>query len=134
MENEFKCVVDALPGLVWTALPDGRLDFLNRGWCEYTWLKLAEANDRGWQHVVHPDDLPDLLERWQSILASGVPGEVEARLQRFDKQYRRFLVRTVPVTMSKERSCAGMESVSIAMIEHSSANDLKFCLREPWMS
>ena len=126
MENEFNCVAHTLPGLVWTALPDGRFDFLSRGWREYSGLKLAEVNDRGWQHVVHPDDLPELLERWRSILTSRVQGGIEARLQRFDKEHCRFLIRTVPVTMSKERSCPGMESVSIAMIELSSANDLKF--------
>jgi len=38
MENELSRVVDALPGLVWTALPDGRIDFFNQRWCEYTGL------------------------------------------------------------------------------------------------
>ena len=97
MENELSRVVDALPGLVWTALPDGRFDFLNRGWCEYTGMKLAEAYDCGWQSAIHPDDLSRLLERWRSILASGKPGEIEARFRGFDKEYRSFLIRTVPI-------------------------------------
>ena len=97
MENELSCVVDALPGLVWTALPDGRFDLLNRRWCEYASMKLAEACDCGWQSAVHPEDLSGLLDRWRSILASGKPGEIEARLRGFDKEYRRFLIRTVPV-------------------------------------
>jgi PAS domain S-box-containing protein len=97
MENELSRVVDALPGLVWTALPNGRVDFLNRGWCEYTGMKLAEAYNSGWQSAVHPEDLPGLLERWRVILTSGQPGEIEARFRRFDKEYRRFLIRTVPV-------------------------------------
>ena len=97
MENELSRVVDALPGLVWTALPDGRFDLLNRRWCEYTGMKLAEACDCGWQSAVHPDDLSRLLDRWRSILASGKPGKIEARLRGSDKEYRRFLIRTVPV-------------------------------------
>ena len=96
MENQLSRVVDALPGLVWTALPDGRIDFVNRRWCEYTGLSFDEAYGRGWQTAIHPADLPELLERWRFILASGEPGEMEARLRRFDGEYRWFLFRTCP--------------------------------------
>ena len=97
MENELSRVVDALPGLVWTALPDGHIDFLNQRWCEYTGLSVDEAYGRGWQTAIHPDDLPELLERWRSVLASGEPREMEARLRRFDGEYRWFLFRTHPL-------------------------------------
>ena len=97
MENELSRVVDALPGLVWTARPDGHVDFLNQRWCDYTGLGVDEAYGRGWQTAIHPEDLPDLLERWQSILASGEPSETEARLRRFDGEYRWFLFRTCPL-------------------------------------
>ena len=90
MENELNQIVDALPGLVWTALPDGRIDFLNQRWCEYTGLGVDEACGAGWQTAIHPEDLPRLLERWRSILASGEPCEMEARLRRFDGEYRWF--------------------------------------------
>jgi PAS domain S-box-containing protein len=99
MENEFSRVVDALPGLVWTARPDGHIDFLNQRWCEYTGhsveesLGVDEACDRVWQTATHPEDLPGLLERWRSILASGQPDEMEVRLRRFDGEYRWFLLR-----------------------------------------
>ena len=98
MDIELSRVVDALPGLVWTALPDGHADFLNERWCEYTGLTLAEACGGGWQTAIHPEDLPALLERWRSILTSCEPGEMEARLQRFDGEYRWFLFRTFPLT------------------------------------
>jgi PAS domain S-box-containing protein len=78
---------DALPGLVWTALPDGHIDFVNQRWCEYTGLSAADARGRGWLAAVHGEDLPELLERWRSILASGESGEMEARLRRSDGEY-----------------------------------------------
>ncbi|MEA2909793.1 MAG: hypothetical protein QOJ15_1874 [Bradyrhizobium sp.] len=84
MENELGRVVDVLPGLVWTARLDGHIDFLNQRWCEYTGYRVDEAHGRAWQTAIHPEDLPELLERWRSILASGEPGEMEARLRRFD--------------------------------------------------
>ncbi|MGB7924627.1 MAG: PAS domain-containing protein [Pyrinomonadaceae bacterium] len=96
MEDDLNRVLNALPGLVWTARPDGQIDFLNQPWCEYTGLSVERARGSGWQAAIHPEDLPGLLERWQSILASGEPGEMEARLRRFDASYRWFLFRANP--------------------------------------
>jgi PAS domain S-box-containing protein len=99
MEIELRRVVDALPGLVWTARLDGHIDFLNQRWSEYTGLGVEEsvgveeACDRTWRTATHPEDLPGLLERWRSILASGQPDEMEVRLRRFDGEYRWFLFR-----------------------------------------
>lgn len=90
-------VLDALPAMVWTALPDGSIDFVNRRWCEYTGLRLDEAHGWAWQAAVEPDDLPGLLERWKSILTSGQSGDMEARVLRFDGQYRWFLVQCSPI-------------------------------------
>jgi PAS domain S-box-containing protein len=98
METELSRVIDALPGLVWTALPDGQIDFLNRRWCDYTGRSIEEDTGWGWKSAIHPDDLPELLERWQSGLASGEPREMEARLRRFDGEYRSFLIRACPLT------------------------------------
>lgn len=97
MENELSLVVDTLPGLFWTALPDGRLDFVNRCWTEYTGRKLEDAAGDGWQSAVHPDDRPALLEFWQSHVRSGVAGEAEARLRRVDGEHRWFSIRIAPV-------------------------------------
>jgi PAS domain S-box-containing protein len=97
METELSRVVDAILGFVWTALPDGHVDFVNQRWCEYTGLGIDAACGRGWQTAIHPEDLPELLERWRSILASGEAGELEARLRRFDGEYRWFLFRTSPL-------------------------------------
>jgi PAS domain-containing protein len=58
VEHDLSRVVDALPGLVWTALPDGDIDFLNQRWSEYTGLSAEAGQGRGWQSAVHPDDLP----------------------------------------------------------------------------
>jgi PAS domain-containing protein len=49
-----------------------QIDFLNQRWCEYAGL-VDEAYGWGWQAAVHPEDLPELLERWRSILDSGEP-------------------------------------------------------------
>jgi PAS domain S-box-containing protein len=96
MQDDLSRVVDALPGLVWAALADGEIDFLNHRWCEYTGLTAGELRGGGWHAAIHPEDLPGLLQWWQSMSASGAPEETEARLRRFDGAYRRFVFRTRP--------------------------------------
>ena len=97
MDSEPSCVVDALPGLVWTALANGHIEYLNRRWCEFTGLGVDELRGQAWQRTVHPDDLSQLLERWHAMLKSGKPGDMEARLRRFDGEYRWFAFRASPL-------------------------------------
>ena len=93
MESELGAVVDALPGLVWTAFPDGQIDYLNQRWSDYTGLGVEESRGRGWQAAVHLEDLPRLLAGWQADSASRVPVETQERLRLRgpDGNYRWFL-------------------------------------------
>jgi PAS domain S-box-containing protein len=97
LQNDTRHIVDPLPGLVWTSLPDGQVDFLNRRWYEYTGLSADQARGWGWLLAICPDDLPRLRDYWQSILASGEPGECEARMRRSDGEDRWFLFRAAPL-------------------------------------
>lgn len=90
-------VVDTFPALVWTTLADGAADFLNQQWTAYTGMSLEEARGWGWTPAIHPDDFPNLLERWTALLQGDEPGEVEARMRRFDGAYRWFLFRANPL-------------------------------------
>src|SRR6266481_10136474 len=96
LQDDLRRVVDSLPGLVWTSLPDGYVDFLNQRWCDYTGLSLEKACGWGWNAAIRPEDLPALLDYWRSILASGEPGEIEARMRRFDGKHRWFLFEASP--------------------------------------
>ena len=97
MKDELRQAIDAIPGFVWSALPDGSVDFLNRRWCDYTGLSLQDASGRGWQSAIHPEDLPQLLGYWSSLLNGREAGEFEARLRRSDGTFRWFLIRAVPL-------------------------------------
>src|SRR3954470_23032252 len=83
--------VDLIPSLAWSARSDGSADFFNQRWLDYTGLSAEQARDWGWTVALHPDDLKGLVDYWRSVLASGEPGEIEARLRRFDGVYRWFL-------------------------------------------
>ncbi len=96
-EDYLRLAIDTIPSLVWTSLPDGHIEYLNKRWLEYTGLQLEEGTGWGWQAAVHPQDSPGLVEYWKTILATGEPGEYEARLRRHDGEYRWFLFRGVPL-------------------------------------
>src|SRR5579859_3995230 len=55
MESSLSRVIAVLPGLLWTALSDGRTEFVNRRWREYTGRTFDEASRSDWQTEVHPD-------------------------------------------------------------------------------
>jgi PAS domain S-box-containing protein len=86
-------IVNALPAPVWTTQDDGRCDFVNRHWCEYTGIEPKVALDHGWQRAIHPDDLRPLLDAWNAIRQSGVVKEIDARLRRSDGEYRWYVFR-----------------------------------------
>src|SRR6266849_4434160 len=89
--------VDAIPTLAWSARPDGSAEFLNRRWLDYTGLSAEEAADWGWTVALHPEDRARLMDYWRHLLDSGEAGEIEARLRRYDGEYRWFLFRAEPV-------------------------------------
>lgn len=97
MENDLCHIADALPGLVWSSLPNGHVDFLNQRWCDFTGLSPDQARGSGWIAAIFPEDRPRLLQYWQSVVASGEPGEFTARLRRWDGIDRWFLFRARPV-------------------------------------
>jgi len=97
LKDHFRLVIDSIPGLVWSALPDGSADFLNQRWREYTGLSMKEASGWGWRQAIHPEDLSRLEHEWLATLAAGTPIEIEARMRRFDGEYRWFLFRGLPI-------------------------------------
>jgi len=96
-EDYLRLTIDTIPVLAWCTRPDGWNEFLNQRWLDYTGLTIDEAQGWGWKVAIHPDDLPQLLAVWKELLASGKPGELEARLQRADGVYRWFLFRVEPL-------------------------------------
>src|SRR6266481_2378896 len=96
-EDYLRLTIDTIPVLAWCTRPDGSNEFLNQRWLDYTGLTIEEAQGWGWKVAIHPDDLPRLLDVWKELLASGKPGELEARLQRADGVYRWFLFRVEPL-------------------------------------
>ena len=97
-EGRLKHIINTIPTMVWSALPDGSCDFFNQRWLEYSGLTLEQALGWGWTGAFHPDDLKeDILAYWESCLTSGTPVDTELRMRRYDGVYRRFLLLAAPV-------------------------------------
>jgi PAS domain S-box-containing protein len=95
-EDRLRLVIDTIPTLVWRAGPDGIPDFLNQPALDYTGLALDQA-ETGWPRAFHPDDKKGMLQKWSAIRESGMRGGLEARLRRFDGEYRWFLFQAEPL-------------------------------------
>jgi PAS domain S-box-containing protein len=102
-ELPLRGVMDTIPGLVWSALPDGRGEFCNQRWLDYTGMSFSEIGDWGWAAAYHSEDLTELRERWRIALAGSTPFEAEARMRRADGCYRWFLIQAVPLRDSTGR-------------------------------
>ncbi|HWO29476.1 MAG TPA: PAS domain-containing protein, partial [Candidatus Acidoferrum sp.] len=96
-EHDLNLIVNTIPALAWSAHPDGSADFFNRHYLEFVGLSAEQVKNWRWTVAVHPDDLNRLAGSWQSIMSSGKQGESEARLRRFDGEYRWFLFRADPL-------------------------------------
>jgi formate hydrogenlyase transcriptional activator len=81
-----------MPMLAWSSLADGSLDFVNQQWRDYT-----ESHGPGWKAAVHPDDLPGLLQQWETQPELDNAGEHEVRLRRSDGVFRWFSIRREPL-------------------------------------
>ncbi|HEY0791227.1 MAG TPA: response regulator [Chthoniobacterales bacterium] len=97
-ERRTRFLADAVPQLVWTAMPDGNLDYFNKRWYDYTGLSVEESKGQGGALAVHPEDRERYLRRWALALRTGLVYHIEHRLKRRnDGAYRWHLTRAVPM-------------------------------------
>jgi PAS domain S-box-containing protein len=95
-DRRYRNLAEAIPAIVWTADPDGKLTFVNRAWVDYTGLDMGTTLSQGWACAVHPDDLERCSQRWQAALASGEVFDLECRLRGKDGHHRWHLCRGIP--------------------------------------
>jgi len=97
-ELSYRELAEAMPQQVWTARPDGTLDYVNQQVIDYCMADAESLLGSGWISIVHPDDVAPSVARWMHSLETGEPYEVEFRLLRArDHVYRWHLGRAVPL-------------------------------------
>jgi two-component system CheB/CheR fusion protein len=92
----FKFLADNIPVIIWTADPEGRLDYVNRRWVEFTGHDVEESKLKG-REMIHPDDFEGSLALWRKALSEQKKYEQEVRFKRrSDGTYRWFYAQAIP--------------------------------------
>ncbi|SFZ86202.1 PAS domain S-box-containing protein [Devosia enhydra] len=95
-EANFRDLAQSLPNHVWTALPDGRLDWFNDQVYAFSGTEPGMLDGHGWVSMVHEDDSPAAGRSWAAALGAAAPYQTEFRLRRADGVYRWHIARAKP--------------------------------------
>ena len=101
-EQRFRDLADAMPQLVWTARPDGTVDYYNRRYDDFLGIS-REGRSWEWIPAIHPDDVDATVAAWRRAMATGADYEVEQRVRRADGTYCWYLSRAVPARDAQGR-------------------------------
>jgi PAS domain S-box-containing protein len=97
-EERYRFLAESIPQMVWTASPDGMLDYVNAQGTGYFGASQAALLGAGWLEFVHPEERQPVVERWTKSLVTGEGYEIEFRLKRAsDSSWRWHLVRALPL-------------------------------------
>ncbi len=96
-EDELRLITEIIPQQIWTTLPTGETEYINQRWQEYTGVALEQIKTQGWSSIVHPEDLPQVIQAWNDSIQTGKKYDLEARLRGEDGTYRWFLGRARPL-------------------------------------
>ncbi|HEY9634610.1 MAG TPA: PAS domain S-box protein [Coleofasciculaceae cyanobacterium] len=96
-EAFYRTLGEAVPDFVWSCDAEGRVDYVNPRWVEYTGVTLKQLNEGGLEQVNYPGDFPSLIKQWNLAKQKGESFEAEFRYKRKDGAYRWFMDRAVPL-------------------------------------
>ena len=95
-EQKFRLLANSIPQHIWTADPDGNLNYFNQSVYEYSGYKPEDLELEGWLAIVHPDDKIGSLKAWTESIATGKEFFFEHRFRKYDGTYRWQLSRAKP--------------------------------------
>ncbi len=91
--ERFRFMAESMPQKIFTAKPNGDVDYFNQQWTEFTGLTFEQIRDWGWLQFIHPDDVEENIRRWQHSIDTGEYFQLEHRFRRKDGEYRWHLSR-----------------------------------------
>ena len=94
--GRFKLLADSMPQHVWTAGPDGDLNYFNQSVMDFSGLRFEQLLSGGWIEIVHPEEREENVKRWVASINTGKPFLFEHRFKRHDGEYRWQLSRAIP--------------------------------------
>lgn len=97
-------LLNAIPQQVWTATPQGSLNYVNDVVCSNFGSNSEQILAGGLMGFVHPEDLAGCMLSWQQAFKSGGEYHAEFRLKFADGVYRWHLARAVPMIKNEKVS------------------------------
>ncbi|HKW23134.1 MAG TPA: ATP-binding protein [Ktedonobacterales bacterium] len=96
-ETRLRLVAESMPQMIYTAKPDGAVDYFNPQSMRYTGLPYEAIRGWGWTQFIHPDDVEANLREWRRCLQTGESFYFEHRFLRNDGVYCWHMSRAVPM-------------------------------------
>ncbi|MFB2878860.1 PAS domain S-box protein [Floridanema aerugineum] len=87
-EERYRCLAELIPQLVWTANAEGALLDVNQRWTQFTGVTLEQVHSKGWEEVVHPEDVPIMTQKWTQAVKQGSSYQAEGRMRQANGEYR----------------------------------------------
>ncbi len=95
-EQIYRFLSEGIIHQVWTADPNGKLDYVNERTVKYFGCTAEKLINDNWKDFVHPEDLSDCLKKWSHSLETGEYYECRFRLRKWDGEYQWYLARATP--------------------------------------
>ena len=95
-EGRYRNLIEAIPEIIWTADPDGVIDYVNQRWVAFTGMTLDKIKKNGWKHILHPEDVEEISRSLEHAYHNGGRIEIVTRVRRqSDGAYRWHLMRAI---------------------------------------
>ena len=96
-QHELKLITEVIPQQIWTALPNGTIDYINQRWQDYSGVNLQQIQKHGWELIIHPEDLSAIDDIWRTCIATGNNCDTKVRLRSQKGEYHWFLCKARPL-------------------------------------
>ncbi len=96
-EQRQRIVLDLMPQKIFTATPNGDVDYFNPQWTEFTGMSFEEIKGWGWKQFIHHDDVEETVRNWEHSVATGESFVQEHRFRHADGEYRWHVSRALPM-------------------------------------
>ncbi len=96
--NRQRALLDTMGHLLWTAREDGRAEYFNRRWLDYTGLTEGASRGFGWITALHPADMRRCLSLWKEAVTKKKGLELVCSVMgNSGKHCRRHLLQIAPL-------------------------------------